>query len=78
MYKIVDKQYLESINELTNDSLVVLDSLVKDTSVSETLQVDKEFLTRLLSGYLLLYNKSIEHSIMPSPSKIKQFTEIIQ
>lgn len=71
MYKIVGKENLLAVNKLADDSIIVLNEL-KDIQKDEVL-IDKLLVQRLAQGYLYMYNKSIEHSIMPGIANKTQF-----
>ena len=71
MYRIVGKENLLAVNNLANYAITVLHDLQgidKDEVV-----LDKMLVQRLAQGYLYMYNKSIEHSIMPGVKDKTQF-----
>lgn len=52
-----------AINELANDCLLVLENL--KTLDSEVVQISKEKLVQITSGYLRLYSLNIESNLIP-------------
>jgi|WetSurMetagenome_2_1015567.scaffolds.fasta_scaffold18012_6 hypothetical protein len=76
MYRIVGKDNLEAVNSLANEAIMALHEL-KDNA-NDYVSINKLLVQRLAQGYLYMYNKSIEHSIMPNnKDKNKFFDEFI-
>jgi hypothetical protein len=77
MYRIVGKANLKAVNRTADECISILDQL-KDNQ-KDAIYIDRELVQRLAQGYLYMYNKSIEHSIMPGiMSKPHLYDEYIQ
>lgn len=64
MHNIVGRENLKAVNNMADECMSVLHQL-KDND-KDVILIDKLFVQRLAQGYLFMYNKSIEHSMMPS------------
>lgn len=79
MYRIVGKANLAAINAAADTSIGILTDLLKVSSNPDITKVaiSIDDLEQLASGYLYLYNKVLEHGIMPANSNNKHKVENI-
>jgi hypothetical protein len=68
MIKKFSKTESITINNLATECLVLLQGL-SEAENDRFINIDKELLMRLTTGYLLMYETVIEHSIVPTPPK---------
>jgi hypothetical protein len=64
MYTIVGKDNLEAVNVMADDCINLLDQLAREAK--DEVVIDKHLVQRMAQAYLFMYNKSIEHGVMPS------------
>lgn len=79
MYSIVGKPNLWAINEIANKAIQITYNIenIPEEVTAKNVAIDKNDLANLASGFLFLYNKTLEKGIMPDPKLSKHSIETI-